>query len=104
MVKLLEELGIPELTDDQMQALSEIAEKAAGDYIQSRVPLRQISKLDITVEAIGSRPVTISVDVDLALSPLMKRTNAAQLADEAVQKAFEAIDQFLRELSCRSKT
>jgi hypothetical protein len=104
MVKLLEELGIPELTDDQMQALSEIAEKAAGDYIQSRVPLRQISKLDITVETVGSRPVTISVDVDLALSPLMKRTNAAQLADEAVQKAFEAIDQFLRELSCRSKT
>jgi hypothetical protein len=104
MVKLLEELGIPELTDDQMQALSEIAEKAAGDYIQSRVPLRQISKLDITVETVGSRPVTISVDVDLALSPLMKRTNAAQLANEAVQKAFEAIDQFLRELSCRSKT
>lgn len=87
-----------------MQTLSEIAEKAAGDYIQSKVPRRKISKLDIIVETTGSKPVTISVDVDLALSPLMRTTNAAKLADEAVQKAFEAIDQFLRELSCRSKT
>ncbi len=101
---LLEEIGIPELTEDQMETLSEIAEQTARDYILSKVSKRKISTLEITVETEGSKPVTISVDVDLALSPLMKKYDAEKLADEAAEKAFEAIEQYLRELSCKSKT
>jgi hypothetical protein len=103
-VKPLERIGIPELTEDQMQTLSEIAEKAAKDYVLSKVPQRKISALNITVETIGSKPVTVSVDVDLVLSPLMKTYNVKKLASEATDKAFEAIEQCLRELSCRSRT
>jgi len=103
-VKLLERVGIPELTENQMQTLSEIAEKAAGDYVLSKVPQRKISALNITVETVGSKPITISVDVDFVLSPLMKTYNMKKLASEATEKAFEAIEQFLRELSCKSKT
>ena len=103
-MKLLERVGIPELTENQMQTLSEIAEKAAGDYVLSKVPQRKISALNITVETVGSKPITISVDVDFVLSPLMKTYNMKKLASEATEKAFEAIEQFLRELSCKSKT
>jgi len=102
-VKFLEEIGIPQLTEDQMQTLSEIAEKAARDYILSKIPQRKISVLDIAVETVGSKPVTVSVDVDLMLSPLMKKCDAEKLANEAAEKAFEAIEQCLRELSCKSK-
>ncbi|MDH5448283.1 MAG: DUF3194 domain-containing protein [Candidatus Bathyarchaeota archaeon] len=102
-MKLLERIGIPELTEDQMQTLSEIAEKAARDYVLSKVPQRKISALGITVETVGSKPVTVSVDVDLVLSPLMKPYNVEKLANEATEKAFEAIEQCLRELSCKSK-
>ena len=104
MVKLLEEMGIPELTEDQMQMLSEIAEKTARDYILSKVPKRKISALEIIVETEGSKPVNVSIDIDLELSPLMKTYNTEKLADEATEKAFEAIEQYFRELSCRSKT
>ncbi len=100
----MEEVGIPELSDDQMQMLSEIAEKSARDYILSKVPQRKISTLDIIVETVGSKPVTISVDVDLVLSPLVRTYNAEKLAKEAAEKAFEVIEQHLRELSCKSKT
>jgi hypothetical protein len=102
-VKLLEEIGIPELTEDQMQTLSETAEKAARDYVLSKVPKGKISALDITVEVVGSKPVTVEVDVDLMLSPLMKKYEE-KLADEAAEKAFEAAEQYLRELKCKSKT
>ncbi|MFP3984558.1 MAG: DUF3194 domain-containing protein [Candidatus Bathyarchaeia archaeon] len=102
-MKLLEEIGIPELTDDQMGTLSEIAEKAARDYVSSKIPQRKISTLDITVETVGSKPVTISVDVDLVLSPLIRKFNVEKLADEATEKAFEAIEGYLRALSCKSK-
>lgn len=87
-----------------MQTLSEIAEKVARDYVLSKVPQRKISTLDIVVETAGSKPVTISVDIDLALSPLMRAYDAEKLANEATEKAFAAIEQYLRELSCKSKT
>lgn len=87
-----------------MKALSEIAELTAREYILSKVPQQRISSLDITVETVGSKPVTISVDIDLALSPLMRAHNARKLVDEATEKALEAVGQYLRDLSCRSKT
>lgn len=102
-MKLLEEIGISELTEDQMQTLSEIAEKAAQDFVLSKVPQRKILALDIAVETLGSKPVSVSVDVDLVLSPIMKTYNAEKLANEATEKAFEAVEQYLRELSCKSK-
>lgn len=95
---------IPELAEDQMQVLSEIAEKTARDYILSKVSQRKISALEIIVETTGSKPVDISIDIYLELSPLMKKYNTGKLVDEAIERAFEAIEQYFRELSCRSKT
>lgn len=103
-MEFLQEIGIPKLTEDQMQTLSEIVEKAARDYVMSKVPQRRVSKLDIVVETIGSKPVTISVDVDLVLSPLIRKTcNAERLANEASEVALEAAEEYLRETHCRSK-
>ena len=99
----MKEIGIPELSEDQMQTLSEIAEKAARSHVLSHVPQRRIATLDITVETAGAKPVTIAIDVDLALAPQVKALDAQKLASEATQKAFEAVEQHLRELSCRSK-
>lgn len=103
-MRFLQEIGLPELTEDQMQTLSEIAEKAARNHVLSKVHQRKILTLDIAIETVGSKPVTVSVDVDLTLSPLIKTTSAEKLASEATEKAFEAIEQCLRELSCKSKT
>jgi hypothetical protein len=100
----LKEIGIPELSEDQMQTLSEIAEQTARDHVLSRVPQKRISTLNIVVETTGSKPVTIAIDVDLALSQQMKTLDPEKLAREATQKALEAVEQHLRGLSCRSKT
>ena len=86
-----------------MQTLSETAEKAARDHVLSKVPKGKISALDIAVEVVGSKPVTVEIDIDLALSPLIRRTDEEKLADEAAEKAFEASELYLRELKCKSK-
>ena len=59
--------------------------------------------MDITVETLGSKPISVTVNVDLVLSPLMKTCNADELVNNATEKAFEAIEQYLRELRCKSK-
>jgi hypothetical protein len=92
-----------ELTDEQVEKLCEIAEKAAREYIISKVPMRKISDFDITVETDGLKPLNVTVDIKLELSPLMRNFDAQKLVEEAVKKAFEAVDNYLRELSCKLK-
>jgi hypothetical protein len=99
----LEEIGIPELTSEQVEKLCEIGEKAARDYISSKIPTRRISALDITIDVEGAKPVTVNVDIEIVLSPLMKNYDAERLVSEAKEKAFNAIEEFLRDIACKSK-
>lgn len=102
MNTILEEIGIAELTVEQLEKLCEKGEQAARTYILSKVQERRISALDITVDTEGSKPVTVNVEVEITLSPLMKNFDTGKLAKEATEKAFQAINEYLRELSCKS--
>jgi len=98
----LEEIGIPELTPEQLTKLCEIGEKTARQHILSKVSPRKISALDISIDTEGTKPVTVNIDVEINLSPLMKNFNAEKLAKEATEKAFASIKEYLSELSCKS--
>lgn len=100
----MEEIGFPELTEDQMQTLSEMAEEAARNYILSSVPQKQISLLNIVIEAVGSKPVTIAIDVDLRLSQSVKNVKTEDVVHQAAGKALEAVERCLRDLGCKSKS
>ena len=99
----MEDIGIPELTPEQMAELCEIAEKAAREQILTQVPLRRITDLNVTVDIEGSKPVIVNVDVEIILSPLMKGYDAQRLVSEAKDRAFAAVEKYLRELACKSK-
>ena len=98
----MEEIGIPELTPEQVEELCQIAEEAAREYILSRVPPRRVSVLNITVDTEGTKPITVNVDVEVTLSPLMKDYNVEKLTREATKTAFDSIEKYLRELACKS--
>ena len=95
--------GIPELTFDQVTELSQDAEKAARDYVLSKLSTSRIVTLDVTVEAEGTKPLKISVDVSIVLSPLMKDFDVEFLTNEATKRAFLSIEEYLRELKSKSK-
>jgi len=99
----LEKVGIPRLTPEQVEKLCEIAEKAAREHILSKVPLSRISDIDVTVDIAGSKPITVNVDVGITLSPLMKNYDVQQLAIEAKEEAFSAVEKYLREIACKSR-
>jgi hypothetical protein len=93
------DLGIPELTDEQIEAVSQEAENAARKYIFSKISQKLVEKLDIIVEAEGAKPVSFTVEVDLALLPQAKGVNEGTLVKEAVKEAFKAIENYLRKLT-----
>jgi len=99
----LAETGIPELTLEQVEELCERAEQAARAYVLSKVSTGRIATLDVSVDAEGTKPVTVNVDVTVVLSPLMKDFDAEELTKEATKRAFAIIEEYLRELKCKSK-
>lgn len=97
----MEEIGLPELTPEQVEELCSIAEEAAREYVLSKVPPKRVETLNISVEIDGEKPLTLTVDVEIVLSPLMQEYDVQRLADEAVKEAFRSADKYLRELKCR---
>jgi hypothetical protein len=93
------ELGIPELTTEQIEELCSTAENSARKFILSKVSQKQVDKLNISVEAEGAKTVSLTVEVDLELTPETQGVDQKKLADEAVKAAFEAIESYLRQLT-----
>jgi hypothetical protein len=101
-VELVKELDIPVLTSEQIEELCMTVEKAAREYVLSRVPLKRIEELNISVETEGAKPVRLNVEVEVILSPLIKKVHVQKLVDEAVNEAFVSAEKLLRDLKCRS--
>ena len=99
----MREIGIPPLTSTQIDTLCELAEKSARKHILSRVNLRHISDLNITIEVHWKKQIMVDVDVDISLIPLMKDYDVKKLVKEASQKSFTAIEEYLKELKCNFK-
>ena len=97
-MKVVGELGFPELTTDQIELLCQTAEVTARKYILSKVPQKEIERLDISVEADGTKPVNVTVEIDLALSAQTKNVDAKVVVDAAVQAAHAETENFLRKL------
>lgn len=98
----MEETGIPELALVQLAELCERAEQAAREYVLSKVPNNKVADLDVTVDAEGTKPLTINVDVTVFLSPLIRDFDVEALTKEATDKAFAQIEEYLREITCKS--
>ena len=100
----MEKLGIPDLTTEQIEILCETAENAARKHVLSKLSSKMMEKLNISVEAEGTNPVNITVEIDLELSPKMKNFDTDMLVNEAVKEAFKASENYLRKLKCHSLT
>jgi hypothetical protein len=97
-VKLVVELGIPELTTEQIETLSQTAENAARKCVLSKVSSKMVDKLIISVEAEGSKPVNVTVEIELVLTPQAMGVDAEALVKEATNEAHRATEQYLRKL------
>jgi hypothetical protein len=95
---LVVELGIPELTTEQIETLCSTAEDAARKYVLSKVSHKDIDRLDISVEADGSKPVNVTVEINLILASQIKDVDADVLVKEAVNQAHKATENFLRKI------
>jgi hypothetical protein len=84
-------------TTEEVEEICSAAEEAARKHLLSKVSLKRVSDLDVTVEAIGDKPLVVNVDVSIELS--MGKENLQSLVDEATQLAFSAAEAKARDLN-----
>ena len=87
-------------TDGEIEQMCLAAQEAARNHLLSKVSIKRINDIDVTVEAIGDKPLTLSVDVAVELESGDEDMNP--LVDEATDIAFVAAETKARELDlCR---
>ncbi len=90
------ELGFPELTTEQIVHLCNIAEETSRRFILSKVGNKDIERMDISVEVEGLKPVDATVEIDLLVSNQVRDIDAELLVKDAINQAYNAIENFLR--------
>ena len=97
---LVVELGIPELTTEQIETLCSMTEDAVRKYVLSKISHKNIGVLEISVEADGTKPVNVTVEINLELLPQAKNINIDidVLVKEAVNEGHKAAENFLRKV------
>ncbi len=93
------DIGLPELSDEQIEEVSKTAENAARKYIFSMVKQKQVERLNISVESEGTKPVSLTVEVDVKLAGDIDVCDENGLAHGAVEAAFQAVETYLRKLT-----
>jgi hypothetical protein len=83
-------------TTDEVEQICSAAEEAAKKYLLSKVPLKHVSDLDVTVDAVGDKPLVVSVDVAIELAS--GGQDSQSLVDGATELAFSAAEAKAREL------
>jgi hypothetical protein len=92
------DLGFPELTTEQTELLSQTAEEAAKKFILGKVNKKDLDTLDIAVEVAGTKPVDVTVEIELLLAKSAKGIDAEAIVKAAVTEAQAASEKFLRQL------
>ena len=87
-------------TEEEIEQVCLAAQDAARGHLLSKISIKRIEDIDVTVEALGDKPLTLSVDVAVELES--GDEDMDPLVDEATDLAFRAAEEKARELNlCR---
>lgn len=85
-----------EPTTEEVEQICTAAEEAARRHLLSKISLKRLSDLGVTVDAVGGKPLVVNVDVAIELAGGKQDLQA--LVDEATDLAFSAAEAKAREL------
>ena len=90
------EIGLPDINEDLIENLCEIADNAINKFIFSKFSKSKVTILETTIE-INSENKICQLDIELNLEiPTIDTKQTKEIADKAIEMAFEAIEKELK--------
>jgi hypothetical protein len=84
-------------TDEEIELICEAAEETARKFILSKVSLKKIDDLNLSVEALGNKPLSLTVEVGVETD--LEDPELGTIIDGATEAAFAAAETKVRELN-----
>ena len=84
-------------TTEEVEQICIAAEEAARLMLLSEITLKRVSDLDVTIEALGDKPLVLNVDIGVEL--LIGDEDLQSLVNKATDAAFLAAEAKARELN-----
>ncbi len=89
---MINEIGISNLNEEEIIRISEIADFKIKEFIFSKIKKSKVTILESTIEVnIENNICNIEIDLELEI-PSLSTSVVEKLADNAIIKAFEAIE------------
>jgi hypothetical protein len=83
-------------TDEEIESICAAAEEAARKFILSKISLKKLEDLDLSIEAVGDKP--LSVTVEAAVETDLGDPELNTIINKATDAAFAAAEAKVREL------
>jgi len=80
----------------EIEEMCEAAQQAAVGFLVSKIPAKRMRDIEIVVEAIGDKPLTLNVEVSVIQSD--QRGELGDILDEATRLALDAAESKARDL------
>jgi hypothetical protein len=84
-------------TDEEIELICGAAEEAARKFILSRISLKKLEDLHLSVEGVGDKP--LSVTVEIVIETELEDPELSTTIDEATNAAFAAAEAKVLELN-----
>jgi len=80
----------------EIEEMCEAAQQAAVSFLVSKIPAKRMRDIEIVVEAIDDKPLTLNVEVSMMQSD--QRGELSHILDEATRLARDAAESYARDL------
>ena len=84
-------------TDEEIELICAAAEETARKFILSKISLKKVEDLNLSVEALGDKPLSLTVEVGVETD--IEDPELDIIIDSAADAAFAAAEAKVRELN-----
>ena len=89
-------------TDEEVELICTAAEEAARKFILSKISIKKLDDLDLSVEGVGDKPLSITVQI--AIESELENPELDTIIDDATNAAFAAAEAKVQELKLCDKS
>jgi len=80
----------------EIEQMCEAAQQAVVSFLLSKIPTKRMRDVEVVVEAIGDKPLTLNIEVSVIQGN--QRRETSEIVDEATRLALDAAESKARDL------
>jgi len=96
-------IGLPELSEEQLIEVGELAQETIIKHVFDVLNRSDVKDIEVTMRINRDETLDLGIEVYLEV-PVFVKVDVEGLIDEALERAYEAVERRLREIADEGKT